>query len=606
MSDVARDPGVTRRRFLVLATAMVAGAGLLQACSQQAPATPAKPADAPKPAAAAPAATTAPAPAKPAADAAKPAADASKPSANATMATVAPGRTSPPGDNFMRAPEPNPKRGGTLRTAYGITVPNYDFHQGGGGPLVMAFDNLVAQNMTDGFATIVPELAQSWEISEDGKAYTFKMRDGVKFHDGTLFSADDVVATFQRIVSPPEGMVSIYRETLAAVDKIEPVDKMTMRFVLKHPWRPFLAALTSVNMVIYSKKSLDENNGDLRKVIAPGTGAFIHKEYKQAESWVFEKNPNYWNKELPYIDRIEMLHVPAWTDRGTTVLSDQADFSWNVSKDMFDEGQKRSDVVGVRVLPHFGASYHVEINNKKKPFDDPRVRKAIHLAINRQNLIKAYAGQEFITMDRWISHANDYAMPIAEIEKLPGYRPDKAADIEAAKKLLAEAGYPDGFEAELMSADVAPHAQIMSPAFQDQLKKALNIRTTIKVAERSLLIESLTSGQFDMQLSTDYGTDIPDPELMWTRQLKTGGSQNNSKYSNPKLDAVLEKLSTETDDAARQKLFAQGMDILDDDPPFLMMGFADHLPMWRSKVHGIVQNWRHTQWGRLHTVWLDS
>ncbi len=506
----------------------------------------------------------------------------------------------------MRAPEPSPKRGGTLRTAYGITVANYDFHQGGGGPLVMAFDNLVTQNMTDGLATIVPELAKSWEISEDGKTYTFKMRDGVNFHDGTPFSAEDVVATYQRIISPPQDMVSVYRESMAVVDKVELVDPMTMRFVLKHPWRPFLGALTGVNMVIYSKKSLEDNKGDMRKVIAPGTGAFIYKEYKQAERWVFERNPNYWNKELPYVDRVEMLHVPAWTDRGTTVISDQADFSWNVSKDMFDEGQRRSDIVGTRILPHFGAAYHVEINNKKKPFDDPRVRKAIHLAVNRQNLIKVYAGQEFITMDRWTSHANDYAMPIAEIEKLPGYRPDKTADIDAAKKLLADAGYADGFDAELMSADVAPHAQIMAPAFQDQLKKALNIRTTIKVAERSLLIESLNSGQFDMQLSTDYGTDIPDPELMWTRQLKTGGSQNTSKYSNPKFDAVLEKLSTELDDAARQKLFLEGMDILDEDPPFLMMGFADHLPMWRSKVHGIVANWRHTQWGRLHTVWLDA
>src|SRR5215208_7162869 len=341
---------LSRRGFLGLAIGTTS-LFLVTACGGQPAAPPKaaeapKPADAPKPAEAAkpaapaPAATTAPAASTTPGAGAKPA------------AAVAPGRTSPAGDSLMRAPEPTPKRGGTLRTAYGITVPNYDFHQGGGGPLVMAFDNHVTQNMTDGFATVVPELAQSWEISEDGKTYTFKMRDGVKFHDGTPFSAEDVVATFQRIVSPPQDMVSIYRETLAAVDKIELVDKMTMRFVLKHPWRPFLGALTSVNMVIYSKKSIDDNKGDLRKVTAPGTGAFIHKEYKQAERWVFEKNPDYWNKELPYIDRVEMLHVPAWTDRGTTVLADQADFSWNVSKDMFDEGQKRSDIVGVRVLPH--------------------------------------------------------------------------------------------------------------------------------------------------------------------------------------------------------------------------------------------------------------
>jgi ABC-type transport system substrate-binding protein len=150
------------------------------------PAAAATPAEAAKPTTAAqPAAAAKPAEAPKPAEAAKPA---------GTMAATAPGRTSPPGDNLMRAPEPSPKRGGTLRTAYGITVASYDFHQGGGGPLVMAFDNLVTLNMTDGFATVIPELAQSWEISEDGKTYTFKMRDGVKFHDGTPFSAEDVVA----------------------------------------------------------------------------------------------------------------------------------------------------------------------------------------------------------------------------------------------------------------------------------------------------------------------------------------------------------------------------------------------------------------------------
>lgn len=506
----------------------------------------------------------------------------------------------------MHAPEPNPKRGGVLRTAYGVTVSHYDFHQGGGGPLVMAFDNLVALDMSDGLATVIPELAESWEVSPDGRTYTFKVRDGVKFHDGTPLTADDVIATLQRIVFPPSNVASVYQQNLAVVERIEPVDRLTLRVVLKHAWKPFLAALTGVNMVIYSKKSLDENNNDLRKVIAPGTGAFIYKEYKQAERWVFERNPNYWNQNLPYVDRVEMIHVPAWTDRGTAVLTGQADFSWNVSMDMYQEGQQRSDVVNVRILPHFGASYHFEINNQRKPFDDPRVRRAIHLAVSRQNLIKVYAGQEYITMDRWVSHANTYAMPFDDLQKLPGYRPDKQEDIAQAKQLLAEAGYPDGFEMELMSADVAPHAQIMAPAFQDELQRTLNIRSTIKVLERSLLTDYLRKGEFDMQLSTDYGTDTPDPELLWSNALRTGGSQNYSKYSNPKLDHVLDQLALESDDAARERLFRQGMDILDEQPPFYLVGFADHLPMWRKPVHGIVANWLHTQWGRLHTVWLDA
>jgi peptide/nickel transport system substrate-binding protein len=535
----------------------------------------------------------------------------SKPASQPTLVPTSPPATvvvptaAPVSEALMKAPEPNPKKGGTLRTAYGITVAHYDFHQGGGGPLVMAFDNLVALNMTDGLATIVPELAEKWEISPDGKTYTFKVRDGVKFHDGTPFGAEDVVATYKRILEPPASVISVYKENLQAVDKIELVDRLTLKFTLKHPWKPFLAALTGVNMVIYSKKHLEQNSFDMRKTIAPGTGAFIHKEYKTGELWTFERNPNYWNPNLPYVDRIEMLHVPAWSDRGTAVLSDRADFSWNTSMETHQEGLKRSDIVGVRVLPHFGASYHFVLNNSRKPFNDSRVRRAVHLAVSRQNLIKAFATQEFITMSRWISHANSYSQKADEFGKLPGYREEKTEDIAQAKKLMAEAGYADGFDVELMSADVAPHAQIMAPAFQEELKK-LNIRTKIRPLERALLNEFLNKGDFDIQLSVAYGSDQPDPELLLTKQIKTGASQNHYRYSNAKVDGLLNGLRDEADDGGRQRIVRQILDLLDEDPPFYMIGFADHLPMWRKHVKGIVQNWRHTQWGRLHTVWLDK
>jgi peptide/nickel transport system substrate-binding protein len=510
---------------------------------------------------------------------------------------------------FMQAPEADPQKGGVLRTAFGITVSHYDFHQGGGGPLVHAFDNLVMLNMTDGFETIIGQLAESWEISEDGLTYTFKTREGVTFHDGTPFSAEDVVATFSRIVFPPEGVASVFQENFAPVEKVELIDENHMRFVLKHPWAPFLSTLTPPEVKIYSKKHLEENNFDMRQVIAPGTGPFMHKELQTAERWIFERNPNYWNPHLPYVDGLEMLHVPAWADRGTAVLTDQADFSWNVSMELHQEGLKRPEQVKTRVLPHFGASYHFEINNEREPFNDPRVRRAIHLAVSRQNLIQAFSRQEFITMDRWVSHANLYAMTQEEIEELPGYRSSpeqKEEDVAEAKRLLAEAGFPDGFEAEIMSADVAPHAQIMSPAFQDELLTKLNIRTTITVLERSLLTGYLGSGDYDIQLSVAYGVDIPDPEILWTQHLKTGASQNWSRYSNPALDELINKISVTQDEDERSRLFREGMDLLDENPPFFMIGFADHLPMWQTYVHGVVENWQHTRWGDLNTVWMEA
>src|SRR5262245_30234644 len=170
---------ITRRGLLkrtLLAGGAFAASAILAACGS-APPTPAKPAEpakaaeAPKPAET-PKAAEAPKAAEPAK-----AAEAPKPSPPAPPTPVAATR------QLLKAPETNPKRGGTLKTAFGVTVGHFDFHQGGGGPLVHAFDNLVMLNPQDGFKTIIPELAESWELSSDGKSYTFKVRDGVKFHD---------------------------------------------------------------------------------------------------------------------------------------------------------------------------------------------------------------------------------------------------------------------------------------------------------------------------------------------------------------------------------------------------------------------------------------
>ena len=150
-------------------------------------------------------------------------------------------------------------------------------------------------------------------------------------------------------------------------------------------------------MIVYPKKALDENNGDLKKVIAPGTGPFVFKDHKVGEQWVFERNPSYWNPELPYVDRLEMLHVAAWNDRGAAVMTDQANFSWNVSPQLWEDAVKRSDLGGAQI-PCLN-SHTVMVNNTRKPFDDPRVRRAIHLAVSRQNMFKAISTQEPVFLE---------------------------------------------------------------------------------------------------------------------------------------------------------------------------------------------------------------
>ncbi|HXF64314.1 MAG TPA: ABC transporter substrate-binding protein, partial [Caldilineaceae bacterium] len=536
---------VSRRTFLQV-MGIGAGTGLLAAC---APSTPA--------------------PVETGGEAAAPAAPAQPASA----------------EGGLLRPGGSPKRGGVIRTAFGVTTANYDLHQGGAAHvLCQMYNNLVRRNLVDGLRTIIPDLAASWEVSEDGLTYTFALREGVKFHDGEPFTADDVAATLDRIMNPPENIISPLQAELAMVDTVEVVDPMTVRIVLNAARAYFLDVLANTNMCIYSKKSLEENNYDLREVIAPGTGAFKYVDYRTAEKWTFERNPEYWDSELPYVDGIEMLHVAAWSDRGTALLTDQADLSWNVSVETWAEGEGNPDV-GVAKLPNF-AAYWVIINAQKEPFDTPAMRRALHLAVSRQNLITAFATQEQINLTRWIPYGDPYATPPEEIAQLPGYREDKSEDVAEAQALMAEAGHADGLQGVEILAAAGPQAELLAPALQDMLLRSLNIQSEIRIIERSLLGQEMQAGNFQLVIDTPgHGiSDISPRANLWWR---TGGSQNWGGYSNAEFDALLDQIDNETDPATRQTLIDQALDVLDQDPPWLLIGYTFHLPMWRSRVQGL-------------------
>jgi len=215
----------------------------------------------------------------------------------------------------LSPPEPNPKRGGVLR--YGMTMrpPHFDVHQSATanniGTQGCMFDNLIRHDPRDGGRTIIPDLAHSWQIAKDGKTYTFFLRKGVEFHDGAELTADDVKATFDRIAKPPRG-ISIPRSVLfKAVSEIVARDKYTVEFKLSEP-RPvnfMMSAIASGWNVILRKKTLEEHNYDLRKVETyPGTGPFRSQRRAEGEVWVMERNKNYWNAGLPYLDGIEFYN----------------------------------------------------------------------------------------------------------------------------------------------------------------------------------------------------------------------------------------------------------------------------------------------------------
>jgi peptide/nickel transport system substrate-binding protein len=516
---------------------------------------------------------------------------------------------SPQGADWMMvAPEENPTRGGTLTTAWGMAPTHFDLHQGGGcAGCAMMYNGLIMWNVADGYHTIVPALATEWSANDEGTVYTFTLREGVTYHDGSPFTSADVVATFERIINPPDNVsISGIREQLAMVESVTAPDDYTVEFTLAQPTAFFLEVLAGDSMVIYADETLAANDNDLRGVtVPPGTGPFKFVEYIQGERLVLEANPDYWNAELPYVDRVEMLHVPAWADRGTAVLTGQADLTFNGSVDTWLEAQNRPEMITARA-PCLN-SHMVAINNTKAPFDNPLVRRAIHLAVDRQALIDAFTPvwePAFVT--RWLPSASPWATPQEELLTMPGYRPDKTEDIEEAKRLLAEAGYPDGFETTFTAWTEASSSEVAVPAFAELLRTSLNIRGDIQVVERPRTTDILTSGEFDLFKSDTYASPVLDPYPLWNTYIRTGASQNFSQYSNPEFDALLDELAVEIDPTARQEIINRGLDMLDENPPFFLIGFCAHSVMANQAVKGIaLEDRAWSKFDRFETVWLD-
>jgi peptide/nickel transport system substrate-binding protein len=519
----------------------------------------------------------------------------------------------PVGEDFvLRAPEANPKRGGVLKIAGLGDQAQYDIDQSPSisvlYPQAPIYDNLIRFNPLDGGATIIPDLAHRWEVSDDGLNYTFYLRDGVKWHDGTALTADDVIATFDRRRMPPEGVVSIRQALYDAVTVIEAVDPLTVRFVLSEPRPFFLEALATGWSVVLQKASLDANNGDLRTVQNyPGTGPYKFSAQETGVKWVVERNPDYWNPELPYLDSIERIQIPVQKDRGTAVLTGDVDFADHTSMDVYQEALNRPDDVGAMLNPTTWA-FTATFNATKPPFNDARVRRAVHLAVSRQDLAAAYAQVDQILVGtRWCHPSSVLATPPEEIANLPGYREAKDEDIAEAQRLMAEAGFGDGVKdvVILVRGTTGPGVDIYAPALQDLMKRNLNIEATLNPVDATIYFDIVRGGDFNVTTGVPAGA-INDPSDYWAQWYKTGGSQNYGGYSNPAFDDLLAQISREINVDTRRQLVRQAEDMLDQECPMYFHGWGAIPRIWRKDLFGIDQHVLGTYMAfRYDTLWLD-
>ena len=525
--------------------------------------------------------------------------------------------------HFPAVPQPllkapgNPKRGGTLRVGFLIALAHFDMHQGEGLNEILQtpqMDNLVRQHPLDPSRVLIPDLAHSWDISDDGKLYTFYLREGVKFHDGALMTSADVKATFDRIIFPPEG-VNSGREGVfkaAAMSEVNAVDPLTVEFVLSEP-RPtgfVMAAFAMGYQGIYRKQTLEDNNNDLKRIPeAPTTGPFKFVDFRAGEFYKFERHEDYWNPELPYVDAFEWFEVGVWNPRvASALIANRIDYAIALEPGGFIEA---GNTPGITTVKYPQLAYFTFImNTNRPPFDDVRIRRAIHLVLDRPALIEA-------TKDTYPAYFgagytypfSEWARSFDELSQSPAYRADKTEDIKTAQALLAEAGYPNGEGLREMDhlAQSVPHVQLQAQAAQNMLLSALGIKTKLRNLQAAIFWEKLNEGDFDVA-SNSMGVNGVDPSLYYRGYYGKGGAQNWSFWENAEFELLLDRMDAEIDPEKRLAVIREAERILEAEVPFAPVAWETLTAGWWDYVKG---HDTANQVGlfdrvRFDTVWLDK
>ena len=327
---------------------------------------------------------------------------------------------------------------------------------------------------------LIPVLAESYDVSKDGLVYTIKLRKGVKFHDGTDFKADAVKANFDRVTNPDNKLkrYGLYNN----IGKTEVVDDYTARITLKSPFSAFINQLAHPSGVMISPAALKQwGNKDI--AFHPvGTGPFKFVEWKATDYLKVAKFDGYWKKGYPRVDAITWKPVVDNNTRAAVMQTGEAQFTYPVPPEMAEVLKAKPDL-DIVAAPSIIERY-LSMNTQQKPFDNPKVRQAINYAINKDAVAKVAFGGYATPADAIVPAGVEYSVPT-------GVWP---YDIAKAKQLLAEAGYPNGFETELWSAYNHTIAQKVTQVLQQQLQQ-VGIRTKITLLEAGQRVEKVESWQ---------------------------------------------------------------------------------------------------------------
>jgi peptide/nickel transport system substrate-binding protein len=431
-------------------------------------------------------------------------------------------------------------------------------------PLYLIFNTLF--KLKPDFS-LEPELAQSWSYSDDGLSLTIVLRDGVKFHDGTDFDARAVKWNLEHRMDPNTKSVS---ETVlkSMIKNISVVDSKTVLINLKMPSPSLLGMLAQREGFMASPKSATEL-GDKFGVNPVGTGAFKFKEWALGRI-VLEKNPDYWEKGKPYLDRVIFQLVANSTIVVPRLMTKELDAVAQLSP--FDiRSLERNQ--NIKLYPTPGAKWiSLQMDNAQAPFNDVRVRKAIAYGLDRPKIVETVTGGKGTL-------ANGPTPP--GLWWYDPNLPDYPHDPKRARELLAEAGHPDGISVTLA---VPPDSEYrpLSQLVQAQLKEA-GINVAIKPVSGSEWAPMMFAGTINF-LPIKW-TQRPDPDGLLSMLLEGTMPTNNVHYKNPEFDALLQKGRAEKDINKRKEIYSKAQQILGNDLPYVNLMFSVEYEAVQSNIH---------------------
>jgi peptide/nickel transport system substrate-binding protein len=512
---------------------------------------------------------------------------------------------STPGD--VRAAE-TPRRGGVLLAVIGADPPSLDCHQEQTFAciqLMAPIYNLLLQIDPYHYPNVVGDLATEWKISPDGRTYTFKIRQGVKFHDGSPLTAADIKASYDKIIFPPQGTRSIRKDHYTAVSSIEAPDASTVVFKLKFPSASLLGNLASPWNVIYAKKYLDKDPNHFMKNVL-GTGPFKFKSFTRGSTFEGERNPDYHIKDRPYLNGYKFFISTETSVRAAAIRSGRAYIEFrDLPQSEVDAIKKQlGDKVAVQETSMVG-QFGIAMQNTVKPFTDIRVRKALTLGFDRYTAAKVlYPLTGLRDVGALMRPGTEWALPQAELEKFPGFWRDAEKSRAEAKKLLAEASYPNGFKVVLKNRNVRlPYQDFAVYAIQEWRK--IGVEAENRPLETAAWYTDLRdNGNFEIGVQpTVEFMDDPDQFL---NRYTTGASANYGRFSDPMLDDLFSRQARAIDPAERKKLVHELQRRVLDQAYYMPGLWWTRRVVHLSKVKNYVAPPSHYTNQKLQDVWLSE